>query len=177
MTASATDTDRRTRWQRVIAALRIGRVDPQQQSLFEFRRVWIVPPAAQVALVVALFVTMVFATHAEFREKGTVFGYAGPGFNALVCPIYEELIFRGWILAQLVRRHANWFAIAVSSLLFGILHLRNIYWLDTPRLVSLVLSAGLVIGPVLGYVALRCRSVWPAVILHYANNLAYYLHH
>jgi membrane protease YdiL (CAAX protease family) len=175
MTAGATDTSRPTRWQRVIAALRIGQVDPQQQSLFEFRRVGIVAPWAQVVLVVVLFVTMVFATHAEFRAKGTVFGYAGPGFNALVCPIYEELIFRGWILAMLVRRHANWFAIAASSLLFGILHLRNIYWLETDRLVSLVLSAGLVIGPVLGYVALRCRSVWPAVILHYANNLTYYL--
>ena len=174
MTASATDTSRSTRWQRVIAALQIGRVDPQQ-SLFEFRRVGIVPPWAQVVLVVAMFVTTVFATHAEFRQKGTVFGYPGPGFNALICPIYEELIFRGWILAQLVRRHPNWLAIAVSSLLFGILHLRNIYWLETSRLVGNVLTAGLVIGPVLGYVALRCRSVWPAVILHYANNLAYYL--
>jgi len=175
MTTSVTDVSKRTRWQRVIAALRIGRVDPQQQSLFEFRRIWIVAPWAQVVLVVALFVTMVFATHAEFVAKGTVFGYAGPGFNALVCPIYEELIFRGWILAMLVRRHPNWVAIAVSSLLFGILHLRNIYWLETSRLVGNVLTTGVVIGPVLGYVALRCRSVWPAVILHYANNLTYYL--
>lgn len=87
MTASARDASRGTRWQRVIAALRIGRVEPRQQSLFEFRRVWIVPPSAQVVLVVALFVTMVFATSAEFQQKGTVFGYAGPGFNALVCPI------------------------------------------------------------------------------------------
>jgi membrane protease YdiL (CAAX protease family) len=175
MNASVTDLSGRTRWQRVVAALRIGRVDPQQQSLFEFRRIWIVAPWAQVMLVVALFVTTVFATNAEFRLKGSVFGYAGPGFNALVCPIYEELIFRGWILAMLVRRHPNWFAIAVSSLLFGILHLRNIYWLETSRLAGNVACAGLAIGPVLGYVALRCRSVWPAVILHYLNNLTYYL--
>ena len=127
MTAGA--QSQATRWQRVVAALRIGRVYPQQ-SLFEFRRLWIVAPWAQVVLVVALFVTMVFATNAEFQAKGTVFGSAGPGFNALVCPIYKELIFRGWILAQLVRRHPSWFAIAVSSLLFGILHLRNIHWLE-----------------------------------------------
>ena len=50
----------------------------------------------------------------------------------------------------------------------------HIYWLDTKQLVSIVLTTGLVIGPVLGYVALRCRSVWPA-ILHYANNLGCYL--
>ena len=38
-----------------------------------------------------------------------------------------------------------------------------------------MLCTGLVIGPLLGYVSLRCRSVWPAVILHYLNNLGYYL--
>ena len=124
---------------------------------------------------VAMFVATVFATNAEYRAKGTVFGYAGPGFNALVCPIYEELIFRGWILAMLVKNHANWLAIAVSSLLFGILHLRNIYWLDAARLAGNIATVGLLVGPLLGYVALRCRSVWPAVILHYANNLTYYL--
>ena len=46
MSAGATDVSERSRWQRVVAALRIGRVDPQQQSLFEFRRIWIVAPWA-----------------------------------------------------------------------------------------------------------------------------------
>lgn len=33
-----------------------------------------------------------------------------------------------------------------------------------------------VLSPVLGWITLRCRSVWPAVILHDANNLTYFLH-
>ena len=33
-----------------------------------------------------------------------------------------------------------------------------------------------VLGPILGWVTLRCRSVWPAVILHYANYLTYFQH-
>ncbi len=159
------------RW---LGALRIGRVDPESESLFDFRPVGRVPAWTQVVLVVGLFVATILCTHAEYREKGTTFGFAGPGFNVLVAPIYEELIFRGWILGRLVRRHSNAIAIAVSSLLFGLLHLRNIFWLDTPTLARSMAFTGLVLGPLLGWLTLRCRSVWPAVILHYVNNLGYY---
>ena len=131
----------------------------------------------QVVLVVGLFIATVFLTNAEFRAKGTTFGFAGPAFNALVNPIYEELIFRGWILGRLARWRSSAVAIAISSLLFGLLHLRNIFWLEPDALLKLVLYTGGVLGPVLGYVTLRCRSVWPAVILHYLNNLTYFLRH
>ncbi|TAH36372.1 MAG: CPBP family intramembrane metalloprotease [Planctomycetota bacterium] len=161
--------------QRIIAVLRTGKVDPAQESLYEFKRVWIFPAWTQAALVVALFVTTVFCTHAEYRAKGTSFGFAGPAFNVLVNPIYEELIFRGWILGRLVRNHSNTFAIAISSFLFGLLHLRNIYWLDTEALLRMVAYTGLVLGPLFGYVTLRCRTLWPAAILHYLNNLGYYV--
>jgi membrane protease YdiL (CAAX protease family) len=145
--------------------------------LFDVRRVGPVPGWLQVVLVVGLFVATVFLTNSEYRAKGTVFGFAGPGFNVLINPIYEELIFRGWILGRLTRWKSPAIGIAVSSLLFGILHLRNIFWLETDVLIRSVFMTGCVIGPVLGYVALRCRSVWPAVIVHYLNNLVYYLRH
>ena len=160
---------------RLLEALRVEPLAEDPRSLFEFKRVWILPAWSQVILVVVLFVAMVLLTHAEFRAKGTSFGIAGPAFNALVNPIYEELIFRGWILGRLERARGAVVAIAVSSLLFGILHLRNIFWLDTEALVRSMLYTGLVFGPVAGYLTLRCRSVWPAVCLHYANNLTYFL--
>ncbi|MFY9341430.1 MAG: CPBP family intramembrane glutamic endopeptidase [Planctomycetota bacterium] len=162
--------------QRLQAALRIPELgDPR--ALFEVRRVAAVPGPVQVAAVVALFVAAVFLSNAEYRTTGTAFGFAGPGFNALVCPIYEELIFRGWLLGRLVRWRGPAVGIAVSSLLFGVLHLRNVYWLDGPALARMVAWAIIVVGPVFGWVALRCRSLWPTVILHYVNNRAYYLHH
>jgi membrane protease YdiL (CAAX protease family) len=164
-----------TRRRRILAAFRIERFDPRKDSLFEFRRAWLCPAWAQASLVVGLFVATVFCTHAEFRKTGTVFGFSGPAFNVLFNPIYEELIFRGWIIGRLVRHHASVFAIGVSSLLFGLVHIRNIYWLDTERLLGTMAYTGLVLGPILGYVTLRFRTVWPAVILHYLNNLAYYL--
>ena len=148
---------------------------PERDSLFEFRRLGPFAPWTQVAAVVALFVATVLCTHAEYRAKGTVFGYPGPGFNALVAPIYEELVFRGWILGRLARAHSRAFAIWTSGILFGVLHLRNIYWLDAWPLARLMIYAGLVLGPLLAWVTLKCRSVWPAVCLHYLNNLAWYL--
>jgi membrane protease YdiL (CAAX protease family) len=59
--------------------------------------------------------------------------------------------------------------------LFGLVHFRNIYWLEPARLLGLMLTTGLVLGPIFAYVTLRTRTVWPAVILHYVNNLTYYL--
>jgi hypothetical protein len=153
----------------------IGRVDPERESLLDFRRAFGAPAWLQVVLVCALWVATVLLTDAEYRRKGTVFGFPGPAFNVLFAPIYEELVFRGWVLGQLVRRHSNAFAIVVSSLLFGLLHLRNVYWLDTPELVRSMAFTGLVLGPFLGWVTLKARSVWPAVVLHFANNLAFYL--
>lgn len=163
------------RLHRILSALRIERVDRRKDSLLEFRRVWVFPVWVQASLVVGLFVATVLCTYAEFRDKGTVFGFDGPAFNVLFNPIYEELIFRGWILGMLARRHSSIVAIAVSSLLFGLVHIRNIYWLDTGSLIRTMAYTGLVLGPILGYVTLRFRTVWPAVILHYLNNLAYYI--
>lgn len=155
--------------------LRLGGSDPAAGSLFEFRRVGPVPAAAQVVAVVLLFVTTVLCTHAEYRAHETVFGFPGPGFNVLFAPIYEELVFRGWILGQLARRRSSAFAIAISSLLFGILHLRNIYWLVPERLVGQMVYTGAVFGPVAAWMTLKCRSLWPAVVVHYLNNLWYYV--
>ena len=147
--------------------------DPRE--LFELRRVGPVPGWVQLVLVAGMFVATVLLCYAEYRAKNTTFGIAGPAFNALVAPIYEELIFRGWILGRLAHRRSPALAIVVSSLLFGLLHLRNVFWLDTDVLVRTMLFTGLVLGPLLGWITLRCRSVWPAVILRYANNLLYFL--
>jgi membrane protease YdiL (CAAX protease family) len=162
---------------RVAATLRIEPLGDDPDVLFEFRRCAGVPVWAQIVLVTGLFLATIFLTHDEYVRRGTVFGFAGAGFNALICPIYEELIFRGWILGRLARRRSALPAIAVSSLLFGLFHLRNIYWLEPWPLFRMVATHSLLTGPVLGWVALRCRSAWPAVILHYLNNLTYYLRH
>jgi membrane protease YdiL (CAAX protease family) len=158
----------------LLRRLRIGELDPRE-SLLDVRRVGRVPPWAVVATVVALYLATLAANYREYRRDGTVFGYPGPGINALFAPIYEELIFRGWLLGRLARAVGAPRAIVVTSLLFGLLHLRNVYWREPEALVQQVLYTGLVFGPLAAYVTLKTRSVWTAVALHYANNLTWYL--
>ena len=144
-------------------------------DLLAFRRAGVVTVAAQVATIVALYVATILLTHREYIAQGTVFGYPGPGFVVLFAPIVEEVVFRGWILGQMAARLSRLSALIGSSLLFGLYHLRNVYWLETGPLVRSMAFTGLVLGPILGYVALRFRTLWPAVILHGVHNLAYYL--
>jgi len=134
-----------------------------------------VPPWAQVVAVVGSFVATVLLTNTEYRAHGTSFGFPGAAYNALVCPIYEELIFRGWVLGRLRRWRSAPMAIVVSSLLSGLFHLRDVFWMDPLRLARTMATTGLLLGPLLALVTLRCRSVWPAVILHDMNNLTYFL--
>lgn len=146
-----------------------------EASLFDVRGVGPIPDWATGTAVVAGFFATLGLTLAEFRAHGTAFGYPGPAVWMLVVPIAEELVFRGWMLGRLTRRFDAARGIAISAALFGLVHLRNLAWRDGSRVAGQVLWAALVLGPLLAWVTLRTRSVWPAVVLHYANNLTYYL--
>jgi membrane protease YdiL (CAAX protease family) len=78
---------------------------------------------------------------------------------AIVAPLCEEVAFRGHLASALHARHRPAAAIAVSALLFGLLHL------DPLRAPSLVL-----LGAIYGWLAWRTGSIWPAVIAHATNN-------
>lgn len=86
-------------------------------------------------------------------------------------PLYEEVIFRGLILLALTKFYSPVKAIIFSSLFFGIWHLKNIFFLDTVELVYQIIYASVIIGPVLGWLCLKTRSIWPGVIFHYSNNI------
>lgn len=79
-------------------------------------------------------------------------------YASLVGPIWEELIFRGWILESL-RPHGRRFAIVASAVLFGAFH-GNL--LQGPF--------AFVLGLVLGYVAME-HGIWWSIGLHVFNNL------
>lgn len=78
---------------------------------------------------------------------------------ALAAPFAEEVSFRGYLLSALGTRLPPWRAILGTSALFGIMHL------DPVRL-----PAVLFMGVVLGWLAWRSGSLWPAVAAHVANN-------
>jgi membrane protease YdiL (CAAX protease family)/ElaB/YqjD/DUF883 family membrane-anchored ribosome-binding protein len=74
---------------------------------------------------------------------------------AIAAPIFEEILFRGFLLSSLTRYFPVWGAIALSSVLFAIAHLS----------LSEVLPLT-VLGMVLGFVYVRSRNLLSSMLLH-----------
>jgi sodium transport system permease protein len=81
---------------------------------------------------------------------------------ALVPAACEEIAFRGYILSGLERAYRVRTAILFSALLFGFLHV----------LLSLFqqLFNAVLLGLVLGLLAVRSRSILPCIVFHFLHN-------
>ena len=81
-----------------------------------------------------------------------------------VAPFVEELVFRGVLLSGLASRMRIGWAMLVSAIVFGCVHLPDFKfaWYPVPALVLL--------GLVLAWLRVRTRSLWPSITLHAANN-------
>jgi membrane protease YdiL (CAAX protease family) len=80
-------------------------------------------------------------------------------------PVVEELLFRGVLLSALLQRWQLGWAVAISSLMFALVHLPGLQWqwFALPDLLLLALA--------LAWLRLRSGSIWPAVLAHGINNL------
>jgi uncharacterized protein len=78
--------------------------------------------------------------------------------GAVVLPLAEELLFRG-ILYTWLRRWGVAVAVGVSAVVFGLAHG-----------VSVVLPAAIMLGILTALIYEKSGSVWPAVMVHVANN-------
>lgn len=74
---------------------------------------------------------------------------------AIAAPLFEEFLFRGFLLASLTRYFSSWGAIALSGLIFAVAHLS----------LSEVLPL-FVLGMVLGYVYRRSQNLLAPMVLH-----------
>ena len=85
----------------------------------------------------------------------------------MLVPVAEELVFRGAVLRVLLNvfaRRSHWIAIAISAVVFGIIHMN--------------LAQGFhatLIGLLLGWMYYRTRSVFPGIVLHWINNSVAYI--
>ncbi len=79
--------------------------------------------------------------------------------TAVLPALIEEMIFRGYILGAL-RPHGDGLAIVLSAALFGLFH-GNV----------LQIPFAFILGLVMGYLTVQTDSIWPAVLLHFTNNL------
>lgn len=79
--------------------------------------------------------------------------------TCIVAPLFEELFYRGVILS-LLKGYGKGAAIIVSAFLFAIGH----------NSITIFVSP-FVIGLFLGYVTIKCGSIYPAVLIHFIFNL------
>jgi len=77
----------------------------------------------------------------------------------LLPAIFEELAFRGFMLAGLRRRFPVWTAIFISSFLFALYHMNVFQALPT-----------FILGIVLGMLRVRSGSVFPGMLFHLLYN-------
>ena len=89
-------------------------------------------------------------------------GYFAVG---LLAPVCEELVFRGAILRALLHwtpRH--WVAIAISALLFALIHANPAQ-----------MPHAFIIGLLLGWLYYRTDSIVPGIVYHWINNSIAYI--
>ena len=77
------------------------------------------------------------------------------GTAAIAAPVFEEIVFRGFLLPSLTRYLPVWGAIAASAFLFAVAHLS----------VSEILPLA-TLGSVLGFVYTRSRNLLAPMLLH-----------
>ena len=78
---------------------------------------------------------------------------------AFVPAICEELAFRGFILSGFRHLGHKWWAIVLSSIIFGVTHM-----LLQQSIVACV------VGAVIGYIAVQTGSIFPAMVFHFTHN-------
>lgn len=148
---------------------------------FAFRQ----PLAAYLGLVrAARGVRVGLAVGAAFVALAAVFdvftrGYGWPSagwgqVNALVVsPLFEEVMFRGYVLRTLEDDgYGFWRANLTAALMFLGLHLPGWFFMGVLQPSQVVTGVSIVlIGLVAGYARRRAGSTWAAVAMHFVNNL------
>ncbi len=86
--------------------------------------------------------------------------------NTLLVGWSEEVMFRGVWLRGLFRSYGIWVAILGSSLLFGAMHVLNVFLTGDLRGAVLQSVAAFLSGVFLAAVRLRTGSLWTGIVLH-----------
>lgn len=167
----------------VIMALLIRRSWPAQWSRAELPGFGFTQPVNKlcfpgaivlgfVALLLGGAITHLLAGHHPVHQDVAVMaGKVSPDMRILlallvvcVAPFVEELVFRGVLLSGLASRMRIGWAMLVSAIVFGCVHLPDFKfaWYPVPALILL--------GLVLAWLRVRTRSLWPSIMLHAANN-------
>jgi membrane protease YdiL (CAAX protease family) len=89
-------------------------------------------------------------------------------FSCFMVALFEESLFRGYILQKLLNRFPIWTSVGISSLIFGLLHYNSYH--DASYVIIGLLNASL-IGIVLSIVVIKTHSIMTALGFHLTWNL------
>lgn len=80
-------------------------------------------------------------------------------YEALLGPVTEELVLRGIIFPVARQKRGNLYAIIISSIFFGLIHMNGIQ-----------LMTGLFMGAIIGCAIILTDNVYIGIIIHAVNN-------
>lgn len=88
-----------------------------------------------------------------------------------VSAITEELMFRGFVLSALQAGHKFWIANVLQSFLFTAMHWSLWIWVSGLNSGLVITSSSIfILAILLGWITQRTNSIWPAILVHIANN-------
>lgn len=139
-------------------------------KFFHFQKVLGLNLSVQISLVISLFLLQSYSAYWLISENLDYNGMPVE-WSGILAPIYEEMIFRGIILALLLNHYKPFKAILISSLLFGLFHFRNVIYLGLEFSLFYQMFYTFGLGLLFGWITIKTKSIWSAVILHYINNI------
>jgi membrane protease YdiL (CAAX protease family) len=101
----------------------------------------------------------------DFSEKLQVFLMI-----VILPPVYEELLFRGYLFSTLSKYTTKVIAVAITCILFGIAHLEydNLNWIAA---VDTMVFSGFLI-----YISQKHKSIYSSILMHSIKNcIAFYV--
>ena len=130
------------------------------------RRPW--PWAIGWALIPVLFAAIGFgyAQSQQFDDRRT--------YLATAAAFSEEIWYRGIVMATL-RQRSRRTAIVGSAVIFGVLHLANLFGGASPLYAGLQLAFAALFGLVAALVVEHSGSLWPAIAWHFAHDAITYV--
>jgi membrane protease YdiL (CAAX protease family) len=139
-------------------------------NLLSLKQIWVLSPLTQIIVMIVLYIATGFTQLPLYKKTGKLFYNYPPSSFLIFAPIYEEVIFRGILLATFIQLYGIVWAIILQSVLFGLWHLRSLLFMTPKRVTTQVLYTGLVLGPLFAIITLLTGTIWIAVILHFLNN-------
>ena len=140
-------------------------------GVFSFKQIGFLTPQIQIIIIGSLIAVAFFTQLIQYIKTRKVYGHYPWRIYIFFSSIYEEIVFRGFILFGLLLFFSPVLSVIISSALFGLWHLRNHKWQKGRETLHQVLYTGLIFGPIASIITIWTGTIWITVILHYIHNL------